>query len=1180
MAYTFADDFEAGTLGPTWSNATAAVTVTSSAAYAGTYGVRQAATPSNAGIMSLADATLPDGWTWADITFRCRQVSHTTANSPIITVQNRAGADHFDLFVNYSAGGVLWWDLLGANSASAPFVLGQWYKIRCVVFFGGTTWTARVWVDDVEQTPIATTGKTASDVRAVHFGGFSSETNTRDFDDVSVLLTDTNPVPPPSGTGSITATASLSSSGTKTGRGTGAVSAAAAVSGTGVKTGRGTGAITATATLTGSGTQPNPPAFPRVPLTVDVELRVGDVWERVTGDVLHGEPITLERGRADEAATVAPSKLALTLRNTAGKYSPRNPRSPYYGLLGRNTPIRVRVVHPDLPDAETRAYLPGVLGSYLSTPNTAALALTSGLDARVDITPDSWRPGVGMMLAGRADGQVGGSNAWMFMLMPTGQLRFFWSPDGLAAAFALSSVPVPETTARRAVRVVFAGGASWTVTFYTADTLAGPWVQLDSALAGASPTSILAGTVPLEVGAVGGGDAFTDMRTLHGDLHGFQLANGAGTVVADPAPAAQVEGAGTWTGADGLPWTARGAARILSSTPATRFTGEVAAWPPRWSLGGHHQTIQVDAAGIKRRLGQGAAPVESALRRTTLADPAVVAYWPMEDAGGMMSSALPGAPALRLAQNPAGIGYGAESGFVGSAPLATFADGGLFGAVPPYTPPALVGSIRTHTVLLLLHVPDGGLGGSRRLVMLRSSGTLRRWDLWCSSGGDLAVTAYDAEGNKANETVLSLPVAGGLLHVEWQIQETAAGSVSYTVGTLTQGNPDSWTSTGSAVSGTWTVGQIGTVTVGDSAGLGDTAIGHIAVLNTLRTTLDQLDAFEGYAGETAGARLARLAAENGVPMRIVGDLSATTAMGPQRVGALLDLLEEAAAADGGILGEARDEAGFVYRARASMYNQGAALALTYGAPGLAAPFEPVDDDQAIRNRVAVSREGGSSAVAELTSGPLSTAAPPDGVGAYDTSATLNVATDDQLANLAGWLLGLGTVDEARYPALGVKLHKTPALLPSATALDLGDRATVAGMPPWLPPDDVDALVQGYVETIELTRWRIDCNATPGAPWQVAMRGEARRDSSGSTLGAAVGADDTSLTVASAGVRWTTSAGDFPFDISVGGERMTVTSISGTASPQSFTVVRAVNGVRKAHTTGARVGLFRASPRAL
>jgi len=48
--------------------------------------------------------------------------------------------------------------------------------------------------------------------------------------------------------------------------------------------------------------------------------------------------------------------------------------------------------------------------------------------------------------------------------------------------------------------------------------------------------------------------------------------------------------------------------------------------------------------------------------------------------------------------------------------------------------------------------------------------------------------------------------------------------------------------------------------------------------------------------------------------------------------------------------------------------------------------------------------------------------------------------------------------------------------------------------------------------------------------------------------------------------------EFPFDIKVGGETMTVTKITGSSSPQTFTVTRSANGVVKAQTTGTAVEL--------
>jgi hypothetical protein len=84
--------------------------------------------------------------------------------------------------------------------------------------------------------------------------------------------------------------------------------------------------------------------------------------------------------------------------------------------------------------------------------------------------------------------------------------------------------------------------------------------------------------------------------------------------------------------------------------------------------------------------------------------------------------------------------------------------------------------------------------------------------------------------------------------------------------------------------------------------------------------------------------------------------------------------------------------------------------LDYDGKDLSA-IEPVDDDQQLRNDITVRRKDGSSARAIETSGPLSVAAPPAGVGRYDVEVELNLENDLTLADRAGWLLHLGTGDE-------------------------------------------------------------------------------------------------------------------------------------------------------------------------
>ena len=86
----------------------------------------------------------------------------------------------------------------------------------------------------------------------------------------------------------------------------------------------------------------------------------------------------------------------------------------------------------------------------------------------------------------------------------------------------------------------------------------------------------------------------------------------------------------------------------------------------------------------------------------------------------------------------------------------------------------------------------------------------------------------------------------------------------------------------------------------------------------------------------------------------------------------------------------------------------------------------------------------------------------------------------------------------------------------------------------------------------------------------------RADTDGSTLHANASSGATSITVDTTDATtplWTTAAADFPLDIAIGGERITVTNITGSSSPQTFTCTRAVNGVTKAHTAGDDVRLW-------
>lgn len=857
-----------------------------------------------------------------------------------------------------------------------------------------------------------------------------------------------------------------------------------------------------------------------------VELNLGGTWTDTTADANPTQPITISRGRADYTATVDPSKIAVQLRNTDGRYSPRNPTGPYNGKLGRNTPLRASVAVGS-PWLGLPASGIDVRASAVST---TALNVTGDLDVRFDVQLEDWAAVAdsGVVELGGKWGSSGQQSWRVYMF--DGAITAAWSTTGSNENSFEAYLGDVMLTPRMVLRVtldVDNGAGGHTMTFYCGPTMSGPWTQIDDAQTSVGTTATFSSTAPVEFGDV----SSTGLAHVPARLFAAQIRNGINsTIVASPDFTAQAPGAISFTDSVGVAWTVNETFGITNRS--IRGAGEVPSWPPRWGNSGKLVTVGVEAAGILRRLGQGSTPLFSTLRQRIVSDRNLLAYWPMEEPAGATLAYSPVA-GVRPMQTT-GLTFGQDSELPGSLPLPTIGAVSSTRAVVP----AVADSGHWH-VEFVYHIPTAPAGDANaQLVIINTN--MASWRI------GLGATAVHFDVTAPDGTSL-YSTSGALAGVfgAWSrcyLDVTQAGSsLTYVLVFITIGEG----STGFSDTFTGTTGHLTTITGSHGSALQGMGLGHLAAFSTTTQIFDNADI--GFASEEAAIRVQRLAGEQGVPLRLPYGLLGTEAMGPQLPDTLLTLLQQSADADeGALLYEPRDSVSLALRPRYSKYNQTPKLVLDYAQRQVTPPLEPEDDDQATKNDVTVTRAGGSSGRATLDTGPMSTADPEDGgVGRYTDSVTESLSDDDQPELHAGWRLHLGTFDGMRFPAVTISLHKAPQLIDAARELDLGDRIQILNPPPWLPPGTIDLIVEGVTEVLGIRTWTMTFNCSPAGPWTVGQLDDAvlgRLDTDGSQLLAAATATDTVLRVqTTSGPRWTTASGDYPYDLVVGGEVVTATA---------------------------------------
>lgn len=312
--------------------------------------------------------------------------------------------------------------------------------------------------------------------------------------------------------------------------------------------------------------------------------------------------------------------------------------------------------------------------------------------------------------------------------------------------------------------------------------------------------------------------------------------------------------------------------------------------------------------------------------------------------------------------------------------------------------------------------------------------------------------------------------------------------------------------------------------------------------------LDYMRAVAGWTGEMMHERGTRIAAEEGFSFYCQADESEE--LGAQQYAKALDVLRDGAKADNGLLFGYKF--GIGYRALSEMFNQDASLELDADLGHLPKELRSADNTTGFYNQWTVRRNNGSFSTQTVQGGIAA------GDPVFGGEDSFNLATDEQTADLASFLANRDAAEPALWPGIRISLTKNPSLIPRWREMPLGGRYTVDGLLSYAGTMFLDLLHNGYVEFWNSKIWDITLNGSDGSYLQVGSADDSifRIDSDSSTIRADMDSDDTYFEVATSdlGDLWIATRDDsseFPFDIKLAGEAMTVSDIDG-ATVDTFT----------------------------
>jgi hypothetical protein len=927
--------------------------------------------------------------------------------------------------------------------------------------------------------------------------------------------------------------------------------------------------------------------FPRSPIA---KFWLNNQWVSVSNDIRQTDPISITYGQKDGAAKPTPAKCTFTLDDgTAhgnGNYDPNNPMGTYFDYLSRSTPMLLNLAYGN--DQFGRVSASGLgtstdFGAYATfqSAGTVASDITSG-QARHSVTSTaafiaSYLPSVSIknvdlyIEAGLDTAlNVAGGNIEIGNLLLRGQS---------ISTYYMLRVDINFTTEQIQMKLMMGSSQDLTGT-----VLCGTfWDTTD----------------PMSIRFQADGNTFRGKvwRTSTTEPFEWNLEYSHGDVF----------GAG-WFGVRTGVATGNSNAKPINvlydnfRVEIPRFAGNIVSMEPDSNETHTDRTVQVEAAGVLRRLQKSKKILDTPARRyhTQFAQYFLADYYPLDedvDQTTRGQSPITGRIA-QFAQTTGGANLGAtkfgqSANRISMDKTLELSSGGILAL--NFDNPGFYSA--SFAVTWTQKQP---VDASTALYMFLTNADFLQWTQ--TAGGQVSLTYFGATGSTIIYSAFLPPTFTGDDNQWYNCglsvhRNSGSGDTDFilnystpqsyytilrTIHVLVTGEPQQFAfiANDSDSKNKLQVAHVG-VWAND---FDDVVLAGIALLD-----VQTGGSFNGWPGETAGQRFVRLVGEESLSYGLIGYETVSQTMGGQGRNTLYQLLLDCATASQGILMEARGNAAVVLRNNRSMLSQNATLTLSYSNQELVKPFKPVTDDQGIVNDVTAKRPFGAEYEYEKTTGPLNISEPTDdfeGVGRYDVDFTTNVQTDSQLSDQAAWRVAVGTADGPRFTNLSVNLRADSLVNTNKPiqALDVGvgDLITVQNAQLRRIYDDINLIVWGYTEKFN-TQYEhtITYNTAPGDVYKqftLDSSSLGRIDSSSSVLNEDLTTTEPDIDIAftEAGDQWSTTVGDFPFDVLIGGERVTLTANSGSTSPQTATGTRSVNSVVKTQATGAKVRLFRPS----